>query len=317
MDSLSKLYVLGEEKDPSFVQGRQGVISPDGLEGDARGKNSTDFQFDRGLPGRVAKGVNSFIGGGQSNLVSGSDSFAAAGSNNEVAGDMGFVAGESNSVSGSHGAAFGNLNDVLGNFSFAKGSGHVITAEAASAEGDGNIVSGYAAHAEGGLNICDGRYSHAEGLAARAYNDFQHARASGGFSNPGEIGEAQYTNLIARLSAEENYPRELLVGEEGSIVLMDNKMNVFRILVCASNPDLSEGAAWELKGIISKNDTPESTTLIGAVSKTVISRSNSSWDIAAEADKGNGALRLMADAEPGQSIRWVAFVEMVEVAFYS
>jgi len=172
------------------------------------------------------------------------------------------------------------------------------------------------------LNICDGQYSHAEGLAARAYNDYQHAKVSGGFSNPGEIGEAQYTNLIARLSAEENYPRELLVGEEGRIVLMDNKVNAFRILVIASTQVVMNvmgvmTKGWEIKGIIGKADTPESTSIIGPVTKTIINGSNPDWDITAEADTVNGALRLVADAEPGQTLRWVAFVEFVEVAFYS
>jgi len=55
-----------------------------------------------------------------------------------------------------------------------------------------------------------------EGLAARAYNDTSMPKLRR-FSNPGEIGEAQYTNIIARLSAEENYPGDLLVGEEGRI----------------------------------------------------------------------------------------------------
>jgi hypothetical protein len=262
-------------------------------------------------------GMNSVIAGGEDNTCEGMDSFVAAGSHNELAGNMGFVSGESNSVSGSHCAAFGFINDVLGNYSHAIGTGHVITDDAASAEGDGNIVSAYAAHAEGGLHICEGRFSHAEGLAARAYLDFQHAKASGGFSNPGEIGEAQYTNVIARLSAEEGYPHALVIGEEGRIILMDNKMCAFRILVVASNAERSEGAAWELKGLMRKGDEVGSVGLMGSVDKTVISRSNADWDVDVVADVENGALGIIANASSGQQIRWVAFVEMVEVAFYS
>jgi hypothetical protein len=270
-------------------------------------------------------GKNSVIAGGEGNTCDGMDSFVAAGSHNELPGNMGFVSGESNTVSGSHSAAFGYVNDVLGNFSHAIGTGHVITDDAASAEGDGNIVSAYAAHAEGGLHICEGSYSHAEGLAARTYLDFQHAKASGGFSNPGEIGEAQYTNVIVRLSAEEAYPHELLLGEEGRIVLMDNKVCGFRVMVVASTEIVMgvmnvmdvRAMGWELRGLIAKADTAESTALIGAVAKTVIVGTNPGWDVDVVADEANGALKVLAYAPDGQMIRWVGFVEMVEVAFYS
>jgi len=270
-------------------------------------------------------GRNSVIAGGEENSCDGMDSFVAAGSHNEFPGNLGFVAGESNTVSGSHSAAFGYINDVLGNYSHAMGTGHVITDDAASAEGDGNIVTAYAAHAEGGLHICEGRYSHAEGLAARTYLDCQHAKAGGGFSNPGELGEAQYTNLIVRLSAEEGYPHALMLGEDGRILLMDNKLNAFRILVVASTEIVMnvmgvmdvKAMGWELRGLIAKADTAESTALIGPIAKTIIIGTNPGWDVDVVADEVNGALMVMAYAPSGQQIRWVAFVEMVEVAFYS
>ena len=219
-----KFYAIGQDEYPAKILGAQGQLTKNSNEGNTRGENSTELQFVRELPERIASGNNSFIGGGQNNLVSGNNSFAAAGQDNEVAGNMSFAMGEQNSVIGNHSSALGEVNEVLGDCSHAAGSGNLISGESCFAEGDGNIVSAYAAHAEGGMNICDNEYSHAEGLAARAYNDGQHAKASGGFSNPGEIGEAQYTNIIARLSAEENYPGDLLFGEEGRIALMDNKM---------------------------------------------------------------------------------------------
>jgi len=270
-------------------------------------------------------GMNSVIAGGEENTCDGMDSFVAAGSHNELPGNMGFVSGESNTVSGSHSAAFGYINDVLGNFSHASGTGHVITDDAATAEGDGNIVSAYAAHAEGGLHICEGSYSHAEGLAARSYLDTQHAKASGGFSNPGEVGEAQYTNVIVRLSAEEGYPHPLLLGEEGRLILMNRKVNAFRIMIVASTEILTGGMnvldvramGWELRGLIAKADTAESTALIGAVAKTVIVGTNPGWDVDVVADGECGALKILAYSSSSQMIRWVAFVEMVEVAFYS
>jgi len=323
MDKTPKLYCLGEtEGEANLLMGRQGVIAYGALEGDARGQNSTDLQFEREQASQVASGNNSFIGAGASNKVAGNNSFAAAGSHNDVAGNMGFAAGESNTVSGNNSAAFGYVNDVLGNCSHALGTGHVITDDAALAEGDGNIVSAYAAHAEGGLHICEGRYSHAEGLAARAYLDYQHTKASGGFSFPGETGEAQYTNVVARLKADDNYPLPLILGEEGVIALMNNKVCFFKISVVASTSAATglmnlATKAWELKGIIAKACDNAGTSLLGPISKLVTAGSDPEWDVNVEADTTNGALRILASAPPGREIRWVAFVEMVEVAFYS
>ena len=312
-----KFYAIGQDEYPAKILGAQGQLTKNSNEGNTRGENSTELQFVRELPERIASGNNSFIGGGQNNLVSGNNSFAAAGQDNEVAGNMSFAMGEQNSVIGNHSSALGEVNEVLGDCSHAAGSGNLISGESCFAEGDGNIVSAYAAHAEGGMNICDTDYSHAEGLAARAYNACQHAKASGGFSNPDEIGEAQYTNIIARHATEDDSPKDLLLGEEGHVILMNNKMNAFRILVAATNPDQTEGGHWELRGIIRKQDQPATVSLLGQVSKNVITKTRAGWDVNVSADTENGALKITVTGENETNIRWVAFVEMVEVAFYS
>ena len=145
---------------------------------------------------------------------------------------------------------------------------------------------------------------------------YQHAKASCGFSNPGEIGEAQYTNIIARASTEDDGSLDLVVGEEDNIILMNNKMNAFRVMVVAATDDNTKGAAYEFKGLIKKDATSASAALIGAVTKTVIAESVSAWDAAVTADTSNGALKITVTGAAETVIRWVAYVEMVEVAFY-
>ena len=294
----------------------QGTLSAGALAGNARGANATDFQFVREAVNRVASGAGSFIAGGEHNQVSGANSMAAAGSHNEVSGQFCLVSGEHNEITGNHSSAFGDLHVVSGNKSTAYGSSHIISAETAYAEGDGNIVSGVSSHAEGSLNECAGDYSHAEGCNAKTYNDYQHAKASVGFNNPGELGEAQYTNIIARKSTEDSTPSVLLVGEEGYVVLANDKMNAFRIMVVAATDDNTHGAAYEFNGLIKKDATSASAAIIGNVTKTVIAESVSAWDAAVTADTSHGALSITVTGEEETIIRWVAFVEMVEVAFY-
>jgi hypothetical protein len=312
-----KLYYLGEEKVSDPILGAQGSLIPASVQGSDRGENATDLQFVREQSEQVASGLNSFIGGGEQNTVSGKDSFAAAGSHNELTGDKAFASGEENRVSGCCSSALGSSIEVSGNSSNAAGTGHHVSGEASFAEGDGNIAAGYASHAEGGMNLCEGNYSHTEGMNAYAYNDFQHAKSSGGFSNPGETGEAQYTNIIARRETEDSIARELLVGEDKQVILMDNKMNAFRMLVVASGNDQEEGAGWELKGLISKKDTASTAALPGPVSKISLGGNTAQWDVEVFADTENGALGIRVRGEENKLIRWVAFVEMAEVAFYS
>ncbi len=93
-------------------------------------------------------------------------------------------------------------------------------------------------------------------------------------------------------------------------------MNAFRIMVVAASDDNTEGAAYEFKGLIKKDATSASTALIGSVTKTVIAESVSAWDANVSADTSNGALKITVTGAAETMIRWVAYVEMVEVAFY-
>ncbi|MEI6883556.1 MAG: hypothetical protein WCO02_03660 [Bacteroidota bacterium] len=306
----------GDQDLSTCSKASQGTLSSGALAGNARGANATDFQFVREAVTRVASGAGSFIAGGEHNQVSGANSMSAAGSHNEVTGQFCLVSGEHNEITGTHSTAAGDLHQISSNRSSATGSSHVLSGEFSSAEGNGNIVSGEGGHAEGGSNECANQYSHVEGFNAKTYNDYQHAKASVGFSNPGELGEAQYTNIIARKETEDDTPSVLLVGEEGYVYLATNKMNAFRIMVVAASDDNSEGAAYEFKGLIKKDATAASAAIIGSVTKTVIAESVSAWDAAVTADITNGALSITVTGESEKVIRWVALVEMVEVAFY-
>jgi len=294
----------------------QGTLSSTSHDGNARGADATDFQFSRDAVTKVASGARSFIAGGQRNTVSAADSFIGAGKGNIVSGIESFAAGEYNEVSGTKSAAVCSGNIISGDQSFASGEGNNISGYGSSAEGNGNVITADCCHAEGSLNECTQPYSHAEGMCAKTYNQFQHAKASWDFGCGDIKGEAQYTNIIARLETPDDTPYDLLVGEEGCITLMNNKMNAFRVLIVASDDSIAEGAAYEFKGLIKKGATAASTAIIGAVSKTVIAESDADWDADITADTTNGALKITVTGDDTNLTRWVAFVEFVEVAFY-
>ena len=306
----------GDQDLSVYSQGVQGALSGTSHDGNARGADASDFQFVRDAVAKVASGIRSFIGGGQNNTASGTDSFIGGGKGNIVSGLESMASGEYNEVSGEKSAALCSGNIISGNQSFACGEGNNISSYGSFAEGNGNTITADCCHAEGSLNDCTEPYSHAEGLCAKTYNKFQHAKASWDFLCGDTKGEAQYTNIIARLETADDTPYELLVGEDGVISLMDNKMNAFRVLVVASDESISEGAAYEFKGLIKKGATAASTAIIGSVSKTVIAESDAAWDADITADTTNGALCITVTGDDTNLTRFVAFVEMVEVAFY-
>lgn len=90
-------------------------------------------------------------------------------------------------------------------------------------------------------------------------------------------------------------------------------MNAFRIMVVAKSDDNSEGAAYELKGLIKKDIQPTSTSIIGSISKTVIAESIAALDATVTANTVSDSLKVAVTSENSKTIRWVAFVEMVEV----
>jgi len=306
----------GDQDLSLLPQAGQGTLGPNALDGNARGANASDFQFVRDAINRVASGVKAFIGGGESNEASGVNAFIAAGKRNVVSGLSSMASGEYNEISGEKSAACGSGNMISGNQSFASGEGNQVNEYASHAEGNGNVINSVCSHVEGSQNECNGAYSHAEGLCAKTYNDYQHAKASWDFYGGEAKGEAQYTNIIARLETADANPWELLVGEEGHIILMNDKMNAFRVMVVVTDDNISDGAAYELKGLIRKRGTASSTALIGSVTKTVIAETIPELDVNISADTVNGALKIEVSGQEEVVLRWVAFIEMVEVAFY-
>lgn len=92
--------------------------------GNARGIQATDLQFQRNLPGEVASGAFSFIGGGYDNTASGFAAVVVAGVNNTASGNQATILGGTNNVaSGENSFAAGLYASSVHNFSFVWNAG--------------------------------------------------------------------------------------------------------------------------------------------------------------------------------------------------
>lgn len=269
-----------------------------------------------GGTGNSCNGDKNLIAG-ENNTTSSDNNFIAGG-DNAISGDAGYnaIVGNSHIVEGSNNFVAGSNHNIVGYNNSITGSNNSVTGDNSVVEGANNGSNGYFNHVEGNASmIMEVDYCHAEGKEAYCYNHTQHAKASGKFTGS-DIGTAQYTNIIAKAISTSATPVDMTVDTTSYVLVQANKMNAFTVRIVAATADILQGAAYELKGLIKRNATEASTALIGSLTKTVIAESVADWDVTATADTTYGALKITVTGQESTTIRWVAFVELVEVAYY-
>mgnify|MGYP003630861678 CR=1 FL=1 len=104
-------------------------------------------------------------------------------------------------------------------------------------------------------------------------------------------------------------------GSTNQVVLPNNSAFTFNILVVArqSAAGGTASASWQITGLIRREGTAASTTLVAS---TVTTISNvPAWTIAVTADTTNGALAITATGAAATDIRWVATAQTSEVIY--
>lgn len=177
------------------------------------------------------------------------------------------------------------------------------TAPSATGTNSVAIGSGSAASATDSFAVGDGSSARLAGMKAFANGSFATA------------GDAQHGIYVVRNETTDNTLTELFVdGASEQIVMADNSVYTFDILVAARRTDATGGgAAYRFVGVARKDATAGSVTFIGTPSKTVIGETNNSWDAAASVDTTTGAFRIRVTGENAKTIRWVATVTTTEV----
>jgi len=233
-----------------------------------------------------SSGARSFIGAGNSNFCNGGNSSVVGGNNNDATGtNSACVGGNSNVVSAT--SAFGGC-------------------------GESNTVSGTQSVVCGGrANTASATYSAVlGGHQGKAALRGQQAHGSGRFAAD---GDAQTSQLVARISTTNATPTELrLDGSSVRITIVTDTTWAFYILLVARRTDAdNESAAYEFVGCIDRNGS--TTALVGTVQKTVIAEDTAAWDADVTADDTNDAMAITVTGEASKTIRWVAYIRLVEV----
>lgn len=265
--------------------------------GNARGSNAVDLQITRTADAKVASGSHSVIGGGQSNTASATNTTVSGGSGNTASKSGSTVGGGvSNTASG---AAIGTPAATV-----AGGNSNTASAtDSAIGGGYGNAASAQSAWVPGGRHASANKYG-------------QGAHAAGQFA---AVGDAQHGWLLARKAiashSDTTWYDLTLDGSSAQLTIPTDTLWQFAVMVVGLTSGAAQRWAYRIEGAI-VNDGG-STSLVGSPSVTVISESDANYDCQAVADDTNDALDIQVRRNGGSdyNVRWVASVEVVEVAF--
>lgn len=243
-----------------------------------------------------SEGYYSHIGGGglntsgdAANRAGKTHQTVAGGFSNEAKGHRATVGGGNNNTASGQESTVGGGKD---NLVSTAATGGVV------AGGDSNQVSAVYGGVPGGF-----------GAVAELYG--QQAHAAGVFAAG---GDAQTSVLVARRSTTDATPAELFLdGIDDRLVLAADATWAFTITVVARRTDADgESAAYKFEGCIDNN--AGTVALVGAVTKTVLAEDTAAWDCNVTADDVNNALVITGTAEAAKTVRWVARVELTQVA---
>lgn len=245
---------------------------------------------------------------------------------------------------GSYSVAFGLENKASGTYSFcmgryshAEGSYSIALGNYAQALASDSIALGYHTEVESLADDCIAIgaycrvYDEADGggvaIGRTAYVRARYAMATGHDSNAtlrgahthaacdiAVHGDAQSSLLVPNNRTADATPTDLLldgVGGSSRLVLPNDTSWAFDILLVARRTEVDgENSAWRFQGLIIRNATAASTTLL-SLSTTVIYNTGA-WGADVSADTTNGALRIRVTGEAGKVIYWVASTRTVE-----
>lgn len=264
--------------------------------------------------GPRSSGIGSMALGGS--YASGTDSFAAAIANNTST----YGAQGTNSVAIGYQAkatAIGSVAISANRFANAQS-----TAAGAVAIGDGAIASGSLSAAIGRSVTASAGNSVAVGTSATSDIIGKYVFSSGQFAASGDSQTGTFvlrratTDATATVITSDN----TAAGATNQVILPNNSAYAFRCLVVGrrSVAQADEARAYEFSGLIRRGANAASTTLVAAITPTLIAgdATTATWGgVSVTADTTNGGLSITVTGEAAKNIRWVATVWTSEVTY--
>lgn len=292
---------------PTGPQGIQGIAGPTGSLGPTGGAGATG---PTGAPSTVPgpTGPLPSITGttNQIDATTGSTVTLSLSSTLEIPGD-GFVMPHGTSATRPVGPNIGTarFNETLGEPEYWDGSLWVTHQRILSLYRENAYLSD--------APSATGTNSVAIGTGAKASKTGQIAFASNKFATAGDVQYCKYILISETTDAVET---ELFLDwpQVSKLVLGDFTSWTFKVTINARRTDANGGyASFEVRGMIWREFGAASVHFQGSPTKTILARSNTSWDVKVYNDQVNGSLKVTVIGSAAQTLRWAALVETVEV----
>lgn len=261
----------------------------------------------------VAEGSEySSVLGGTRHTITGSNASIGGGRDNTAA-TSGTVAGGSENAAGQNATAGGGYQSkATGPYSaVAGGNMNTSTGNAASiGGGQSNSAAGQAATVPGGRdNVAAGAYSLATGRGGKTERQGEWAHGN----QFAVAGDAQASTLV--LKRETTNATLTALSDSGTQTPLMTPLSTcaFSGLIVARRTDVEgDHAAFEVKGCIARN--AGSNALIGAPVVTSIGATAGAAAWTVVVTQSSGRLVFNVTGETGKTIRWVATLNMAQVA---
>ena len=259
-----------------------------------------------------ASGTYSFVGGGTSNTSSGTSSVTLGDSNGATNTNSISIGGNNNSVSGANSGVFaGSGNFVSG------GRTSIINSFNSTATSDTSSIIGGQAHTANGTSsvVLGGRYGTPRSIEGNII-----IPASAPLAN--SLGMSQSAVLILGVQTTDATATVLRCNTSAAtttnqVILPNNSAYVFQGTCIANVTGGSTTSGWKYEGVIKRGANAASTTLVAAVTPTVIAQdvAAATWVLAITADTTNGGIAVTVTGAAATTIRWVSKIETTEVTF--
>jgi hypothetical protein len=285
---------------------------PDGTTtgGNARGTNAVDLQSFRSDASHVASGQSSVTIGVQ-NAATASESMAI-GRLCVASGLQSCAMGIQSISSGANAVAIGYQVTASGQGAVSLGWVSVASGQYSFAAGRENTASGSYAVSIGSFSTASGDFSHTFGLSAVASRHGMIASAAGTFA---AAGDAQAVRFVLRNKTTNNTATTLFLNGSSTRLTVTSGTIIFAdVLISGVKSDGSAAACYKRKVAI--KNVAGTTSLIGSVETIGTDiEDNASTDVSITADDTNDALQINVTGITGETWRWVAVVEGLEIAY--
>jgi hypothetical protein len=262
----------------------------------------------------TANSTYATVVGGNSNTASSSNAAVVGGSSNNAGGQSATIlGGASNTANGTQAAILGGAGNTAN-----QNGAAVIAGTNNVANGQNSVVVGGDQNASNSLNsvVVGGAYGSARSIIGNLIFPASNAPVDTG------AGRQQLaTLLLGRITTDATATvlrsNSSAAGTTNQVILPNNSAYTFQGTVIAARTAAGDTSSWKFEGVIKRGANAASTTLVAAVTPTVIAQDAgaSTWVLAITADTTNGGIAVTVTGAAATTIRWVAKIETTEVTF--